>query len=633
MQLRRWGAVLLAVALLLLCACSTKEQPYPQQMQTQPAQDTLRQDLSEELPTAPEQTPEGETLDAVGSDTEQPADEAQEDPPAEPETENPEKSGEETPADDQPSGDGTEQDAQAPEESALEETPAEEGPSEENSSEEGETEAPSSEEEPPATDDSAADPSETPNEPDQPSGVTTLPGATPGDDDHMGAFVSGQEESNETEPADTTEKDDTKERSESELETTEQSGGQQPETEADEQNSQVEKPAETGPDGTTGEDNAKAGPENITDGKLENAEEDQKESDETPEPTDSPSKQEAEPSAELPAELEEQPDKPEKPEKSGTGWLIAFLVAALLAAAEGAYIWLQRKYDKKNRRPRREPVSTTQLPQTQSMQLDVKDGPITHIAVGKVHAQGARESQQDSFSVSAEESEPQGELLAIVADGMGGLSDGDKVSQTIVSTAMRAFLSAEDDRTPQLAALLAKAKVAVDQLLGPEGMRRSGSTVVMGMIKEGLFDYISVGDSRIGLYRDGELHQLNRSHSYAHELLIDAIDGAKTFAEIRADRRAECLTSYIGMGELKYVDAPAAPLKIHPGDKFILMTDGVFNALTEQELSAALECNAEEAARSIEQWICEKGYRNQDNYTAVILQCCTATDQTASGKE
>ena len=306
---------------------------------------------------------------------------------------------------------------------------------------------------------------------------------------------------------------------------------------------------------------------------------------------------------------------------------------SLLAAAEGAYIWLRRKYDKKSRRPRREPVSTTQLPQTQSMQMDVKDSTITHIAVGKVHAQGARESQQDSFSVSAEEAELQGKFLAVVADGMGGLSDGDKVSQTIVSTAMRTFLSAEDDRTLQLAVLLAKAKGAVDQLLGPEGMQRSGSTVVMGMIKEGLFDYISVGDSRIGLYRDGELHQLNRSHSYAHELLIDAIDGAKTFAEIRADRRAECLTSYIGMGELKYVDVPAAPLKIHPGDKFILMTDGVFNALTEQELSAALECNAEEAARSIEQWICEKGYRNQDNYTAVILQCCTATDQTASGKE
>lgn len=631
MQLRRWGAVLLAVVLLLLCACSAKEQLYPQQTQTQQAQNTLRQDLSEELPTEPEQMSEGETLDKTETDTEQPADETSEESPVEPETGKPEKSEEETPADDQPPRDGAEQDAQAPEEGLSEEASAEENPSDEEPSEEN-----SSEEESPATDNSAAEQPGAPNEVDEPAGVVTLPGSTPGDDDRTGAFVSGQEESNEAEPADMTEKDTTKAGIESGLETTvpaEPSDSQQPEPEADEQNSQVEKPAETGPGGTTGESNTNAGPENITVREQEDAEENQKKPDEPPEPTEPPAKQETESSAELPAELEEQPDKPGKPDKSGMGWLIAFLAAALLAAAEGAYIWLRRKYDKKSRRPRREPVSTTQLPQTQSMQMDVKDTTITHIAVGKVHAQGARESQQDSFSVSAEEAELQGKFLAVVADGMGGLSDGDKVSQTIVSTAMRTFLSAEDDRTLQLAVLLAKAKGAVDQLLGPEGMQRSGSTVVMGMIKEGLFDYISVGDSRIGLYRDGELHQLNRSHSYAHELLIDAIDGAKTFAEIRADRRAECLTSYIGMGELKYVDVPAAPLKIHPGDKFILMTDGVFNALTEQELSTALECNAEEAARSIEQWICEKGYRNQDNYTAVILQCCTATDQTASGKE
>ena len=77
------------------------------------------------------------------------------------------------------------------------------------------------------------------------------------------------------------------------------------------------------------------------------------------------------------------------------------------------------------------------------------------------------------------------------------------------------------------------------------------------------------------------------------------------------------------MGELKYVDIPAAPVKAHPGDRFILMSDGVFNALTEQELSAALEQDAEDAAETIDRWIREKNYRNQDNYTAVILQCCT----------
>ena len=316
-------------------------------------------------------------------------------------------------------------------------------------------------------------------------------------------------------------------------------------------------------------------------------------------------------------------DEPEKPEKSGTGWLIAFLAAALVAAAEGVYIWLRRRRSKKRRRPQpqSDPVSTTLLPRTASLpQTAVRTGPVSRVAVGKVHAQGARESQQDSFSVSSDSLQPDG-ILAVVADGMGGLADGDRVSQTIVSAVMHTFVSS-GNAAPRLPELLAKAKYAVDQLLGPDGLRRSGSTIVMGLIRDGMFDYLSVGDSRICLYRDGELQQLNRSHSYSHELSIEAINGEKTFEEIRKDRRAECLTSYVGMGELKYVDIPAAPIKVHPGDVFILMSDGVFNALKNQELSAALEQNAERAAELIDQWIQEKHYRNQDNYTAVILQCC-----------
>ena len=316
-------------------------------------------------------------------------------------------------------------------------------------------------------------------------------------------------------------------------------------------------------------------------------------------------------------------DEPEKPQKSGTGWLIAFLAAALVAAAEGVYIWLRGRRSKKRRRPQpqSDPVSTTLLPRTASLpQTAVRTGPVSRVAVGKVHAQGARESQQDSFSVSSDSLQPDG-ILAVVADGMGGLADGDRVSQTIVSAVMHTFVSS-GNAAPRLPELLAKAKYAVDQLLGPDGLRRSGSTIVMGLIRDGMFDYLSVGDSRICLYRDGELQQLNRSHSYSHELSIEAINGEKTFEEIRKDRRAECLTSYVGMGELKYVDIPAAPIKVHPGDVFILMSDGVFNALKDQELSAALEQNAERAAELIDQWIQEKHYRNQDNYTAVILQCC-----------
>ena len=53
----------------------------------------------------------------------------------------------------------------------------------------------------------------------------------------------------------------------------------------------------------------------------------------------------------------------------------------------------------------------------------------------------------------------------------------------------------------------------------------------------------------------------------------------------------------------------------------ILMSDGVYNALTDQELTQALAQEPEQAAQAIRQAIEDKNYQNQDNYTAVILAC------------
>lgn len=604
MQMKRWTAALLAICLLTLSACAAKERPYPQQTQTQQmqdTQDTLRQLLSEELPQEQpeaEETPALEEPEAPGADTEPVEDEPAEEPPEN----TPE------PLPDEPEDGASDGPEAEPPEDTLELAPDE--------PEDGVSDAP------------AEDPPDTPN---QPSDVATLP-LEPGDDaggvttKPEGPSVSDEEEEQEPPVKDDTEDDPTDEPKDSQ----DQNNDQQ------EENGQGQESGETGTNNTLKESSTEAEqsnagqqidkkPNDIDDGGRrdpeaspdgDSGETQEKNPDETSAPENETSN---DPETDPRENMEEQlPDEPEKPERSGTGWMIAFIAVGLLAAAEGAYIWLQRRRSVKKRHPEKEQVSTTQMPQTQSIPTPET---VSRVVVGKAHAQGARESQQDSFSVSSDTMQPGG-ILAIVADGMGGLSDGDKVSQTIVSAVMHAFVSGEDTCAPYLPALLAKAKIAVDQLLGPDGIQQSGSTVVMGMIRDGLFDYLSVGDSRICLYRDGELHQLNRSHSYAHDLLVGAINGEKTFDEIRTDRRAECLTSYIGMGELVYVDIPAAPIKVHPGDVFVLMSDGVFNALTEQELSAALGQGAEDAAKMIDQWIQKKNYRNQDNYTAVILQCC-----------
>lgn len=248
------------------------------------------------------------------------------------------------------------------------------------------------------------------------------------------------------------------------------------------------------------------------------------------------------------------------------------------------------------------------------------------VRIEKLHEQGARKSQQDSFFVSADQDRVSADvirsgpgLLAVVADGMGGLSDGDKVSQTAVSAMANGFYLTQGSAQQVLLALLEQANQAVNVLLGPDGMGRSGSTVVAGLLREGAFHCLSVGDSRICLYRDGVLYQLNREHIYRNELYLEAVNGMCTIPEAEGHPRGSGLTSYLGMGELKYVDIPAQPVPVRRGDMFILMSDGVYNALSEGELSAALADDA--PADALRAAIQAKGYTNQDNYTAVILRC------------
>lgn len=242
------------------------------------------------------------------------------------------------------------------------------------------------------------------------------------------------------------------------------------------------------------------------------------------------------------------------------------------------------------------------------------------IQVEKLHEQGARKSQQDSFFVSPEEMIPTHGLLAVVADGMGGLSNGDQVSQTAVTAARDAFYNARGTPEQVLLTLLAQANRAVNELLGPEGLRSGGSTLVAGLIREERFYSLSVGDSCICLYRNGALWQLNREHIFRDELYLRAVNGETALAEAIGHPQSTGLTSFLGMGQLKYMDLPARPVPVRPGDTFILMSDGVYNALSEEELTAALD-RGPGAADALGEAIRAKGYANQDNYTAVILRC------------
>ena len=239
--------------------------------------------------------------------------------------------------------------------------------------------------------------------------------------------------------------------------------------------------------------------------------------------------------------------------------------------------------------------------------------------VGVVHNIGSRSGQQDSFDVI----NCNAGTLAVVADGMGGLSDGDKVSQKIVATMRADSARIRPGKTENvLCQMVAHANQEVNRMLGAARQYKCGSTLLAVLVEEGQMQWITVGDSRIYLYRGGKLLQINREHIYCAELLEHAINGKIGFAEAMRDPQADRLSSFIGMGELKHVDICLNKITLCAGDYILLMSDGVFNTLTDDQIADTIRTapNASEAANILETKILQKKAPNQDNFTCVILE-------------
>ena len=199
--------------------------------------------------------------------------------------------------------------------------------------------------------------------------------------------------------------------------------------------------------------------------------------------------------------------------------------------------------------------------------------PIPGISLGKIHDIGRRDYQQDSFGQTAVLRNTG--ILAVLADGMGGLSGGERVSQKIVMEALTFGSTLQANQVPTaLPGMVAGINRAVNQMLGPKGLYTSGSTVVSALITGNALRWISVGDSRVYLYRDGQLSQLSRDHDLLQDWMPDILGGKRSMAEALRDPNGRKLTSFIGMGELRHVDYNRTPIPLLPGDRVLLMSDG-----------------------------------------------------------
>ncbi|UAJ79563.1 serine/threonine-protein phosphatase [Leifsonia sp. ZF2019] len=234
----------------------------------------------------------------------------------------------------------------------------------------------------------------------------------------------------------------------------------------------------------------------------------------------------------------------------------------------------------------------------------------TNRAAALSHVGKIRSNNQDSGYA--------GHGLFVVADGMGGHAGGDVASAIAVGRIREADVEYSTATEAEFA--LQSAMIAANSLLAEtvfEHPELTGmGTTVSALIRVG--DQIAlahIGDSRIYLFRDGELKQVSIDHTFVQRL-VDS--GRITEEEAMVHPRRSVLMRVLG-------DVDASPeidtwvLDTKPGDRWLICSDGLSGVVKNDDLQAAL------ATRDAPKQVAERLLKQSldagapDNVTVVIL--------------
>lgn len=239
------------------------------------------------------------------------------------------------------------------------------------------------------------------------------------------------------------------------------------------------------------------------------------------------------------------------------------------------------------------------------------------ILIGNSQKKGKRQIQEDSFSTF----ESENGMIAIVADGMGGLEYGKVASSTAVKMFIEEYTK-EYELYDVQKFLINSAYTANDKIVNMANGRKIGTTLIATIVRDNFLHWISVGDSRIYLHRKGELIKLNKEHTY-ESVLNNLYENGEISKKVLSDHpQKEFLTSYIGYEDFHEIDYSRRPIQLSKGDKVVLMSDGIYKSISESEIKEIMskKCDPDTKCELITEKIESKNLSNQDNMTVVVVE-------------
>jgi len=212
---------------------------------------------------------------------------------------------------------------------------------------------------------------------------------------------------------------------------------------------------------------------------------------------------------------------------------------------------------------------------------------------------------------------------------MGGHAAGEVASEMAVEIVSHDLSDLNDldssDSHDRVARALRDANRAVFERTRTERDKLGmGSTVSALLLSETRYVVGHVGDSRIYIVRNGEMHQLTKDHSLVQEQ-VDA--GLLTPEQARRHPQSNVITRCIGMADEIEPDVFDGEARV--GDAFLLASDGLTGMIEDRRIQQLLMSRAK-PERIVDALIQEANMNGgNDNITAVVVRVLEAESTNA----
>ena len=211
-----------------------------------------------------------------------------------------------------------------------------------------------------------------------------------------------------------------------------------------------------------------------------------------------------------------------------------------------------------------------------------------------------------------------GKSMVLLADGMGGHRAGNIASEMAVTDLGAAWVATEISTINEVrewfAEYLEKENQQIHRIGQDEEHKGMGTTLEAVAVIDDQVLFAHVGDSRIGLVRNGEYHQLTSDHSLVNALLKA---GQITEEEAAHHPQRNIITQSIGQKDELQPDF--GMLTVEAGDFIVINSDGLTNMISGDEIRDIVvsDLSVEEKAKTLVRFANNAG--GLDNITVVLI--------------